>query len=140
MCGIWLAWPAGHATPLGFLRVGVHATCDKGQTLIPRAAATAGIIPGVRCGSGGGISYGASTGTARRRKGVPRATSDPPPWGVPDLLVSFSAALTRLRCPVYGVPGGSDQPDQPTCSLCAPPRAGIHCDTVGGQMALPPLP
>ena len=63
-----------------------------------------------------------------------------PPSGSPRPIGLFLGGADTPQMPSVGVPGGSDQPDQPTCSLCAPPRAGIHCDTVGGQMALPPLP
>ena len=52
--------------PWWVVRVGLHVTFDGGRTLAPRAAAEAGSITRVLCGSDDGIPYGVLTGAARR--------------------------------------------------------------------------
>ena len=59
--------------------VGIHATCDRGWTLIPRAAVAAGKVTTVRWGAVGYIPDDAYPGEVRHRTGVPRTTSPLPP-------------------------------------------------------------
>ena len=59
--------------------------------------------------------------------------------GGPDLLGFLPGGTDMPQMPSGWISEGSNQPDQPPGSLCAPPRAGRHCVSGGGQPDLPPM-